>query len=674
MNNTQFAFDDRSSFNRYNLRVAYASFEKSETFDWELFRGFDSMRVLTYSASIKTVLRMLQNYSFAEFECVFGYEDVLNNFNDILSFQKYVIKELKKELKDAIIGFKDKRHAQIMDKVRDGTAHFFVVKDEISHSKLYLLKSKEGMHRVITGSANLSESAFSGRQAEEIIVFDNDPKAWDYFTKEYEDVRKAATDEIELPDDIETIKVRPEEIPALKSKEQNSIYVVETGGNSAEPSPGDVIRAVEKIASPMSPMINPLAKANNGSIKVDNKTKNNIRKVITDIRLSGKDDAVSSTYLSIDRAAEKVIFCDDVFNLDTDWETVKTDVKAIIEFFKNYNNGFEGEINELQEDYFSFMSWLYLSPFMCDLRNKAHAKSEYIFHYPIFAILYGRSNSGKSSLVETLMTSMLGYHRVIDKGSFTRTKLLALSQNFKRHPVVFDDISKQRFSEHASDIIKNESPPSESEYPCFILSMNAEEHQFPQEIIKRCLPFYTRAYLPSNDEARSADLHKSVAEIRKNLSTSLYKLYLKRVMARLKEEPIPTDILEFSSAIICKIFKDADIGDLPEWCKTKSIRTYKEDRIKERAKRDLKLLLRKSDYVKPGIQSDRGWTIEKDKIIIFPPPDLFNRTFASIKNRLPDYVVDEEASRLGRIELYKKEVEKVLDRKMTQGWRRLLGK
>ena len=45
------------------------------------------------------------------------------------------------------------------------------------------------MRRVIVGSANLSETAFSGRQAETLIVFDNDDTAWSHYVAQYEAVR-----------------------------------------------------------------------------------------------------------------------------------------------------------------------------------------------------------------------------------------------------------------------------------------------------------------------------------------------------------------------------------------------------------------------------------------------------------------------------------------------------
>ena len=56
------------------LRVVKARFVSQRKFDWELFAGYDQLRVLTYSASVNAIVRMLNQFSFSAFECVFGCE------------------------------------------------------------------------------------------------------------------------------------------------------------------------------------------------------------------------------------------------------------------------------------------------------------------------------------------------------------------------------------------------------------------------------------------------------------------------------------------------------------------------------------------------------------------------------------------------------------------------
>ena len=93
-----------------------------------------------------------------------------------------------------------------------------------------------------------------------------------------------------------------------------------------------------------------------------------------------------------------------------------------------------GDVFRLQRDYFTFMSWLYISPFICDLRTRAVVGGGNIFHYPLFAIIYGKANCGKTSLVDTLITSMFGHPSTVQKDNFTRRTLRGLQQKLQALP------------------------------------------------------------------------------------------------------------------------------------------------------------------------------------------------------------------------------------------------
>ena len=70
------------------LRVVNARFLSEQKFAWDLFSGFDRLRVLTYSGSIPAIVKMLDDFDFAEFECVFGCETTLRDIRDVLAFQQ----------------------------------------------------------------------------------------------------------------------------------------------------------------------------------------------------------------------------------------------------------------------------------------------------------------------------------------------------------------------------------------------------------------------------------------------------------------------------------------------------------------------------------------------------------------------------------------------------------
>jgi hypothetical protein len=104
---------------------------------------------------------------------------------------------------------------------------------------------------------------------------------------------------------------------------------------------------------------------------------------------------------------------------EVDPEARRADAASMVEYFENFRKGFHGDVAQHQRDFFMFMSWFYFSPFICELRNHAVVEHKFIFDFPMFSVLFGKSNCGKTSLVQTLMGSMFGEWEFVDKSQFT---------------------------------------------------------------------------------------------------------------------------------------------------------------------------------------------------------------------------------------------------------------
>lgn len=269
-------------------------------------------------------------------------------------------------------------------------------------------------------------------------------------------------------------------------------------------------------------------------------------------------------------------------------------------------------------------------------------------------MLYGKSNCGKTCLIETAMKSMFGHFSFVDKALFTRTNLWDLFHANKRFPVVFDDVEKKRFTEHAAEIIKDETTRLE-EYPAFVLSMNAEDHSFSTEMRKRCLILYTRASLPDNTEAAKV-LFSSVKSIQRRISTALYREYLRRILERLASEPMPTDVLKFSSEVLVMIFKEASSSALPEWCSIVNMKDYQGRKYEK-----VQMELLKLYETNPNI-----WEVRRYEVILHIPQ---NESFG-MRREIPDWLL-KEGSRGGNIVLDRKQLEGFLGMSFNKGWWRL---
>ncbi len=636
------------------LRVVKAGFIEEDPFDWSLFGGFSSLKVLTYSASAAAIVKMLDDFSFDEFECVFGCEATLGNMVDVLAFQKVVVEETRV----AIMGLKDERHRSILQKIASGQAGFRVLRSSVAHAKLYLL-ANGGRTRVIVGSANLSERAFSGRQPETLVVFDNDAAAWDHYSRMFDAIRDSGSDEVPLPEErIKRAEIEVPETPVL-SETSSTVIITPVPATEAEVSTPMQVKRIEKVAAVLKPRLSAANPPMRGGKQRITPT---IKRELSRIRLVKTTDEAVSRYLSIDRLNRTAVISGEPFPLEWGAEYVARDANLLLDYFSNYQGAFEGDVAMLQRDYFTFMAWLYFSPFICDLRSIAYLHDSDVIRYPTFAIIFGKSNCGKTSLVDTLMTSMFGRAHTVEKQSFTAARLRALQHAYKRHPVVFDDIGRPAFNRHGKDLIKDEYPPQIEEYPGFVLSMNAEPHSFPDEIVKRSLTIYTTTALPAHDEQLRQRLQTRIQQIRGELTNHLYRRYLVEVMDLLEDDPLPEDWLATSSNVLSAILAESSKADPPAWCRQARWLGYADKRY-DRVRNRVLSLLRQPAYVKREGDTANGWTIEGDKVVVWEQRDAFGRSGFDW-NDLPSTLIDEAASSGNRTVLHRNSLEKFLGQRL----------
>ncbi|MCH7625328.1 MAG: NgoFVII family restriction endonuclease [Chloroflexi bacterium] len=646
------------------LRVVRAKFLSEQKFEWDLFDGYDTLRVLTYTGSINAIVRMLDRYSFTEFECVFGYEGTLRDLKDILAYQKVVVGNTRA----AIMGLKDERHAYILEKVHAGVARFRVLRKYIAHAKLYLLSNADGRTRVIVGSANLSERAFSGTQPETLVTFDDDEAAWRHYNGMFEDIRDSASDEIPLPEDrISKAEIEISETPVMTDSSSTLLIEPPSADDLEVSVPAQIIH-VEKVLASIGPGLSAAIPAiRNGKQTITPE----IKRIISRIRLVKTAEEANSRYLSIDRTNHSALLSGENFQLAWDSDSVREDAMLLVDYFQNYEEAFEGNVARLQIDYFTLMSWLYFSPFICDLRSLALIQDRDIIRYPSFAIIFGKSNCGKTSLVDTLMTSMFGYSHTVDKRSFTTSQLRGLQQGYKRFPVVFDDIGRRAFNAHGKDMIKDEMLPSVTEYPCFMLSMNAEPQSFPDEVVKRSMMIYTTTALPPHNEQLRQRLQNKIQRMRRGLTGHLYRRYLTEVMDRLDDERLPEDWLALSSGVLSDIISEASGASPQHWCRAVTWFDYAEKRY-DRVKARLHNLLRESARARSEGDIPNGWLIDGDKIAVWEQRDAFGRRGFDWED-VPSTLIDEEASGGGRTVLHRASLEEFLGRRLRSvrpWWRR----
>lgn len=604
-NSPRLDLDDRP-----RLHVVQASFVASrETSFADLIAGYTSLRVLTYSNSVSIINHAAA--ALADIEIIFGREDILNGMAQYIHYQEFLIRDLIAERKT---------HDHIRQKIESGALRLYVVQEMISHEKLFLLDGPAGQ-RVITGSANFSDAAFAGTQNESYLCFDNDPDAWAYFCARYERIRNTSTTSIAktaVLDDMIDIEKLPVLSAGRSGGDVPKIIIVA----DRPPAPTAVHKALSQKTPKHYTGLGSVLTTEQGVVRLD---RGATSRAVQYLRSNSRTETENTEeYLSIYRERSEVVLSGQPYSLDPTPAAVQADVDGLTEYFKGFTKFRGGDPDRLARDYFTFMSWLYVGPFVCDFRNRALARDEYLMDYPIFGLLYGKSNCGKSELIRTLLLSMFGREGFLPNDWLTKSRVPGLREQNRRYPMVFDDLDRARFDNHANALIKDDFVQL-TEYPIMVLSMNAEKDTFETEIRKRSLIIYTGASLPDHT-GESRKLASQIKKIKRSLGTALYREYLRRVLEQLQDEP-PTDILAFSSAILVKIFAEHRQGALPAWCRTVSMNDYvqaKHDKVKD-------------ELIQIYRHKPSAWSIQAGKVVLKIDDALSAR---KLRKDIPDYLIN----------------------------------
>ncbi len=585
------------------VRARFVGHEESSFED--LISGYSSMRVLTYSNSLSMISRTASLVE--DLEIVFGREDIVGEAEKLYWHQDELVRAVRDQIKS---------EEPLRQKIEAGNLRLFVVKDLVSHEKLFLLEAKGGKKRVLTGSANFSERAFSGRQNEGYILYEDDDAAWDYYQGRYEKIKAASalgvpkrallSEELDVGD-----------LPAFSNDNGAQIVAVEDG------SPENGI--VRKIVSSKTPKhfagLASVASKIKGSAHLDRKARGEaVTYMKSNLRTA---ESNPEEYMSIDVASGTVELSGKRVDLHVSEEEVRADVGTWIEYFDGFSE-FRGENEKLARDYFAFWSWLWFGPLLCDLRNAARARHEDVQDYPIFGILYGMSNCGKSELIDTLLLSMFGKSGTTPTEWFTRNRVANLMAENKRYPLVFDDLERKRYSDYAVSLIK-EDHVRLPEYPPVVLSMNATtQDTFETEVRKRCFVVYTGASLP-DDAPEFRELSKKVSRLKHNLTTSLYREYLNRILARLQQK-VPADFLGLSSGVLQDLISEYREGSLPDWCRATTMNEHRRNRH-DKVREDLRQI---------RIFDESSWEHRGNKWVLrMPDHNAANR----LRRDVPDYLM-----------------------------------
>ena len=552
------------------LDVVKLSYISAEAMTWqELFKGFDELYAITFSSGINFMYALLE--MFEKVEIVFGNEMVMSNsLQDIMAYQSNLIERIRNEAGD--------RKQKLLDRIDDETVRLYVARQQLSHEKIYLLKSADGRKRVIMGSANMSYNAFSGKQRENISCID-DEGAYDWYMHCFEELKEASTDEIThkailTADSFENIDA----LPISESVKVRKTLIVEPSTEASDEV--QFILDTHKLSKELAPTI-PKGEKRTGRIVI-------VPDMITRIRRTRSDEVVKerelrSEYpqLNVDVNERKVTLNGEKLDLSPSSSEIGSDVELFLKYMEGYSK-FHGDYEGMQYRYFEFANWFFCSPFMATMRDMAARFDQNKLPYPVFGLVYGQSKAGKTSFLETLLKMMIGQKPKVSAPDFTRSSIEGLKRTVQGAPIIVDDLTQTRFSQHAIETIKNDDfgiSEHLTTYSAVVISANEDVKAVAPEVIRRTVICRVEAGLTNTEVMKS----NVVRMVQQKIGTAFYREYLRRMLELIPDliesmksddaESAP-DILAVSSKVIVDILGQYYPEQMPQYIRELSLEDY----------------------------------------------------------------------------------------------------
>ncbi len=556
------------------LDVVRLEFSGAETTSWqELFSGFDTLHAITYSSGIGFVYQLLDLFQNAEI--LFGCDEVISySLQEVMAYQCKTIERMRETA--------GKMKLDLVSRIEAGTLRFYVARTVLSHEKIYLLSAEDGRKRVVMGSANLSFSAFGGRQRENICYLDGE-RAYEWYWDCYCRLREDCTDQIAkeallTADDGENL----EELPIARTIRTKKALVLE----SVEEAKEEVRFAldVKNLVKKLAPSVPKPDKK--GRLMLSPEKVKSIRRQVVANKVQEKE--LQSEYPQLEVFPDEgVVRLNDVtLDLAPAGEDIAKDAALFLRYMEGYEK-FHGDVQGLQHRYYEFANWFFCSPFMASMRDLAVRYNQNLLPYPVFGLVYGQSKAGKTSFLETLLKMMIGQKTKLSAPDFTRSGIESLKRTVKGAPIIVDDLTNTRFNQHAIETIKNDDfgvVEGLLHYPAVVISANEDVKAVAPEVIRRTVICRVQAGLTNTEVMRSS----VVRTVQQEIGTAFYREYLRRMLEivdQLREEmksdtvESAPDILAASSQVLQELFVQYGEGELPSYIRPLTLEDYFSEKV-----------------------------------------------------------------------------------------------
>lgn len=561
----------------------------------ELFDAtkFTRIRAVSFVASPKFFFKMTKD--FEDIQLIFGIEDghVAGSF--ITGLQALLAIDERINLFQSL-------PVEVQERIRAECYQVrYSKKNDPIHSKIYLLDGKDET-RVMLGSANFTEQAFSQRkQYEELLVFDNSP-LFDLYEQRFKEIYEETVDfvpekykhnfigePINIADPDQLFDALMEEVTSGKVLTEFTEAQIEelTEASQQANSNTEQLESVKQLIEVITKkdrktgnhIILPPAQLDKKNITIKSKL-SRLNKRTEEVDTRGFIEYNDSNHLLYKKADEENMF---LFSKGAPKEELRKQLKLIHAFIDAYKTYTVQSSTDTQTRIFEAILYAFMSAHIWKIRDHyvlEEGRESVRRNIPLFLVLAGRTSSGKTSALEFInlllgnTQSYLSYEQISKKNM-----IVDLFYTSNVSPILVDEVDSKFFTSTAADkgerLIKDVTNNLDSKHPVFICTTNTTNFDATAQVISR---IYYLQIDNTFDKQKQAESSKYLGDIMSEVSSTLYQDFTERLADRIKHHEMfytAEDYLFIAREIFKEYHAECEL-ELPKWFSTQKFDDYNE--------------------------------------------------------------------------------------------------
>jgi len=548
---------------------------------------------------------------------------------------------------------------EVLEAIANGRIELRYMKaGERIHSKIYILSDTQGKSRVMVGSANFTNAAFSNRgQFEELIVYDSfhNPSFCDSYIKRFNEIYKNSVDFLseKTRKKLQSLILKAENIMIFTPDDRADNIVekvnrqIQSGGDAStlvvevmeeKEKAEKRIMEIEKIEK----IIENVTKKTKDGYSFEQKQKlltlkEKLKEIVSFSHRKTQEFIDKRNFLYLNPANWEFYIKENEqavsYDANLTEEKLKENLKKLVNFVNSYWEFAVYKDREVLKRVFEAILFAFTSPFIHRIRKsvKKNKGDEKLAEIPIVLILGGLANTGKTKLL-LFINKLLGNNFEVFnyKDIYTKTQRIIYDLFYTNNifPILVDEIYDNFFRGEGERLIKTLTNTLTEPHPCLIGTSNVG-FSAESQVIRRIYYLHFGSSF-SEDKKIKERAERYFEEKVGIIDDSLFRYFLSEFARRMNEEEFfkIEDPLYLSRKIFIDMFSLSGI-ELPDFISQSPCGDYYKIGSQEW---QAFYLTRKKDF---KVMKDGG-----ERYLVIDLKSIYEpRDAEQLKNKLPPSVV-----------------------------------